>query len=382
MKKFLITLSLFLFLLAFSAEAAVNTKTVGTSSRDYSTIQACEDDLDDGTNAAINTTAYASGDDAVCEIYNDSVFDEDIILNGGVTVGLNSVLFTVPVAERHDGTEGSGARLVRSTGAGTNVLFTIQTIVSAGTEKFVLEWFEIDGNGQDIGVLIQNSGAIDRQPVIRNNIIHGNAATTANAHLIRADSRDARLQNNIFYDFTTTANNRNAWALDIDADRSGGGVWNNTVWGVNAHGTGSARGIHVVSNDADGDIRNNVIMNVTSDSGTATDFFWTGTTTLTADYNMSEDDTADDPLTSNNLINQSTTGQFVSTTGGSEDLHLVSGSTAIDEGVDLATGESRELDIDNRNRDAEGDTWDIGAHEFVAAATGAVADYNRKLLGI
>ena len=28
-----------------------------------------------------------------------------------------------------------------------------------------------------------------------------------------------------------------------------------------------------------------------------------------------------------------------------------------------------QFDINNRDRDAEGDTWDIGAHQFVAAAT-------------
>lgn len=357
--------------LALNLNAATVTETIGTTGRDHSTITLWEANLDDDP-------TYDAGDDAVGEIYDDSTFDEDIVQNGGGTIGLNSVRLTVPLAERHDGTEGSGARIVRSVGTGANILFDLTTIPSAGTEKFVLEWLEIDGNGQNIGILLRNSAAIDRQPVLRNNILHGNASDTANSHLVRADTRDARIQNNIFYDFTTTANNRDAWAIDIDADRAGGGVFNNTIWGINAHGTGSGRGINVASDDVDGDIKNNVVMNVTSDSGSADDFVWTGITNVDSDYNMSEDATADDPGTSNNLISQSVSGQFVSTSGGSEDLHLVSGSTAIDEGVDLATGESREIDIDGRDRDSEGDTWDIGAHEFVAVA-GAVDKRNRPI---
>ena len=46
---------------------ATVTKTIGTGSRDYSTITAWEADLDTGS-------IYSSGDDAVGEVYNDSSF--------------------------------------------------------------------------------------------------------------------------------------------------------------------------------------------------------------------------------------------------------------------------------------------------------------------
>ena len=66
--------------------------------------------------------------------------------------------------------------------------------------------------------------------------------------------------------------------------------------------------------------------------------------------------------------------QFVSTTGGSEDLHLKAGADAIDAGTDLGTSpDGVEIDIDGRDRDAEGDTWDIGADEYEAVAGGRKA---------
>ena len=51
---------------------------------------------------------------------------------------------------------------------------------------------------------------------------------------------------------------------------------------------------------------------------------------------------------------------------GASDLHLVSGSDAIDAGEDL--GSAYEIDIDGVARTG---TWDIGADQFVAAG-GAV----------
>jgi len=60
------------------------------------------------------------------------------------------------------------------------------------------------------------------------------------------------------------------------------------------------------------------------------------------------------------LINLTETDQFVSTA----DSHIKSGSDLIDTGTDL--GATFNIDIDGRDRDAEGDTWDVGCHELVA----------------
>ena len=71
--------------------------------------------------------------------------------------------------------------------------------------------------------------------------------------------------------------------------------------------------------------------------------------------------------------------------GGSIDLKLKAGAAAIGAGADLGTGyydstsgftlatsaygTALNIDIDGRDRDAEGDDWDIGADQFVASAT-------------
>ena len=65
--------------------------------------------------------------------------------------------------------------------------------------------------------------------------------------------------------------------------------------------------------------------------------------------------------------NTVTVDQFISIVGGSEDLHLKAGADAIRKGLDLGTTiPNANIDIDGRDRDAEGDTWAMGAHQFVS----------------
>jgi hypothetical protein len=103
-----------------------------------------------------------------------------------------------------------------------------------------------------------------------------------------------------------------------------------------------------------------------SGSGTAADYVL-GAATVRS-HNLSSDATADG---TGSLTSKSASNQFVSTVGGSEDLHLKAGADAIDAGTDLGTTPTGvNFDIDNRDRDALGDTWDIGADEYVAIAGG------------
>ena len=66
---------------------ATVTKSIGTSSRDYSTIAAWEADLD-------NASVYSSADDVIGELYADSEFNEDLDIDGGGTIGLDSITLT------------------------------------------------------------------------------------------------------------------------------------------------------------------------------------------------------------------------------------------------------------------------------------------------
>ena len=115
---------------------------------------------------------------------------------------------------------------------------------------------------------------------------------------------------------------------------------------------------------------------------TVADFFFDGTY-LTQSNNLSSDTSAastsgggsgDDAVTGVSASNL-----FVSTVGGSEDLHLKAGADAIGGAKDLGTGYAMEgqsygsygttlnMDIDNYNRNDD-DAWDIGADQRVSAA--------------
>src|SRR5690606_474887 len=109
-----------------------------TSGRDYSSIAAWEADLD---NAAI----YASGDHAVGEVYNDSALINDAVtLDGGGTVGLASITLRPAVGHGHDGTKGTGARIVLT----TTIEDVLRIIPSA--IPITVEGIEIDCNDQNV----------------------------------------------------------------------------------------------------------------------------------------------------------------------------------------------------------------------------------------
>ena len=321
--------------------------------RDYSTIQAWEDQLDNGTE-------YNAGDDALGECYDDGNFDENVIINGGATLGLNSVTLSVVAADRHTGTANTGARMLQTSGG-----IAIQLAVPNNfNQKYTVEWLEIDKNGQADEAVSTEGASFNDVPTVKNMIIHGADGVDARKGLIAASTRDILVMNCIVYDLTrsTTSTVSGIW---VDGDKTDGGVYNCTVANIRNPSTGPAHGIQVATNSANSTVKNNISM----DTKTA-DFEFAGTSP-DSDYNLSEDDTADDGGGSNNLINNTYADQFVSTTSGSEDYHLVTGSDAIDAGVDLVTTPSGvEIDIDGEDR-TDATTWDIGAHEFELPASGA-----------
>ena len=129
---------------------ATITKSIGTSSRDYSTITAWEADLD-------NTGIYTSGDDAVGECYNDSAFSGAVTVDGGSTVGLGSVTLSVANTERHDGSAGSGS-------VTSGLIF-----FSNNARVYTVEWLEIKDT---TGGISQSQNTTSKVLVARNNIVH------------------------------------------------------------------------------------------------------------------------------------------------------------------------------------------------------------------
>jgi len=345
---------------------ATVTKTIGTIGRDYSTITLWEADLDD-------SGIYSAADDAVGECYNDSAFNEKVTINGGGTIGLNGIHLTAAVGERHDGTAGTGVRNVPTINISPAAFDVF--LVANNTTK--LSWIEYDGTSTpswDSGAVRMVFSTTTPTQTVNNCILHDihTAATTCRA-IDLEDNVVRQIFDNIIYkidqDGTDNTAGRQPLAIIALSGTAATSVHNNTIWSVNdnwASGTRDCYGI-IFPDTTNTLIQNNIIVDVTHAGSGAADCFvpTTAPTDATATHNLSSDTTA---TGTGSLTSKTAANQFVSTTGGSEDLHLKTGADAIDAGTDLGTTPSGvQFDIDNRDRDTEADTWDMGADEFVVS---------------
>ncbi|MBN2131267.1 MAG: hypothetical protein JW741_17335 [Sedimentisphaerales bacterium] len=334
---------------------ATVTKTIGTTARDYSTITLWEADLD-------NDTPYDAGDDAVGECYDDAAFNESVTINGGGTLGLASVTLTVAAGERHDGTAGTGSRLVR------NAAGNIFDLDVAAT----LEWLEITtSTGQTTTAVDVGAASITIDHLLIYDL--GQGVDWKDVKGIKYPSANCAgnvIQNVLYSLRIGDSGSYNAVGIvDPTGNWTSADVLANTLWDIwKEAGSGSAFGI-VYSNYAD--VKNNIAVDcIHAGAGTAACFSGT-TTTGTLLTNASSDETASGTgsLTGTDGIDS---GEFVSTSP--VDLHLAADALCINAGTDLGTTPTGvNIDIDGRDRDAEGDTWDIGADEYVVPL--ALPDY-------
>ena len=317
---------------------ATVTKSIGTSSRDYSTITAWEADLDD-------TNIYTSGDDAVGECYNDSTFTVGAAINGGTTVGLSSVTLSVAEGERHDGTLNTGVKIKPA-------YIIAGSLISISRDNLIVEWLECEVNGTStyahapaIAFNIYNSNNSARYLVLKGE----NKVYPAQVpYLAAVGGNNNILHNNIVYG---TANGNDGGGI-ADSYRAYS-AFNNTIYDCNYgyKATSSDQNQHTIKNNLS--IGNNV------------DFYPSTVTVGSSSNNASSDSTATVFGGSNHVTGAPVSRQFVSTLIGSADLPIIFKSAAIDAGVDLGTTpDGVQYDIDGKDRDAENSIWDIGAHEF------------------
>lgn len=341
---------------------ATITKTIGTNSRNYSTMLLWEADFSDD-----DIYDEGGGDHAIGECYDDSTFNPGtsyLYIDGGWRPGggsLGSVKLTSPEGERHDGTAGTGVRIV-STSAHNRVYMRPPV---SGENWLIVEWIELNNNGRDTISVNSSTSTAGNVPVLRNCIIHNGMRS-----LLQAVSKDCRALNNLFY-AGGAVDNGTVRGVDLDADRAYGGFINNTIFGINNNASNAAYGLYIRSDDTDGVLKNNIVMGTSSTGGgSPVDIrFVSNSSNIDSDYNITSDASGDNAGGSNNLIDKTSGDQFVSTTAGSEDLHLKAGADAVDAGVDLGTTPAGvNVDITGRDRDAEGDTWDMGAYELVVEA--------------
>ncbi len=303
---------------------ATITKSIGTDGRDYSTITLWEADL--------GSTSGGSGNDAVGECYADSTFNESVTFDDGTP---DSVRLTVPSGQRHDGTASGGGVVVDRGGAYVDVL-----VFNAATDV-VFEWLRMTNwstNGPN-HYAVRSFFRYDGTLVVRNCLIHD--AANYGVYLYGGNLR--HVLNNVIYDLAKTGD-YDAHGIYCDWSNSRN-VFNNTIYNVAQYGVRTDTTDHVVKNN----------ISVGCGSGD----YSCGTVSADSDYNVDSDGTA--PDAAGNSLTSTASNLFVSTVGGSEDLHLKSGADAIGEGTDLGTTNQAEIDIDGDDR--TGAAWDIGADQ-------------------
>lgn len=314
----------------------------GTFKRAYSSITAWEADLD-------NTDFYSSSDDAVGECYKDGshTFNESLTINGGGTVGLSSVKLTThdSSGNRHDGTATSGAK-VRYTGSNT-------TTLTIDRNDVTVEFLEFDmsaGQNANNRAFTITNNAYDNI-IIRSNLIYDLIGSFPQAVRFEAgnSASDTRyFHNNIIYDINDSDDQVIGVILIGNYPLN---VWNNTTYLIRTgRSTKNAWSFYAQNASAGMVVKNNLGIMTAS----------TGTELFAQNYDSSSDYNGSDFSTAtggSNDLTSLTTSEFVSVTAGAEDLHLASGASAIDAGVNLGTTAGVNVDIDGETRTS----WSLGA---------------------
>jgi hypothetical protein len=349
--------------------------------RAFSTITLFEAMIDDSS-----PTLFGTSDDVVGELHSDSAFT-DATVNFDQKQSLSSVTLSVYSGDRHDGTAESGALWKPTANSGHN-----QGILRINIDNMIAEWLDISLDSldsRDTNKAIVLVGTNDDN-IIRNNLIHDKGGNPGNTgpfiiHLIGAgaSSDTLTIQNNIIYNVVETSND-NAAAMLLDQWAGTVNIYNNTIYNIESQG-GSKVAIGIRSSNPSGstsNVKNNIVAKLVSAASNGERAFEDGPAngssgTFNEAYNLSDDTSATiyDARGTGSLANKTLAEiDFVSTSAGSEDLHLDTSSVCLEAGVDLGTTNGVNIDIDGVDRDATGVTWDIGADQkSTASATGSPA---------
>jgi hypothetical protein len=349
--------------------------------RAFSTITLFEAMVDDSS-----PSYWGSSDDVVGELHADSTFTDNTV-NFDNKQSLSSVTLSVYSDDRHDGTAESGALWKPTSGSGHS-----QGILRINIDSMTAEWLDISFDSLDstnTNKAIVLVGTNDDN-IIRNNLIHdkgGNPGDTGPfiIHTIGAGASSDSLYvlNNIIYNIVETSND-SASAINTHNWAGNAYIYNNTVYNIQGQG-GSKHGIGFRfggTSSSNTRIKNNIASKCEGGNNRA---YWKSISGSTVDSanNLSDDttDAAYDAEDMGQSLNDSsaligkTAAQidFVSTSGGSEDLHLDTSSVCLEAGVDLGTTNGVNIDIDGVDRDATGVTWDIGADQKSTASSSGSA---------
>ena len=348
--------------------------------RFYSTMETWETGLDDDD-------LYVDGDIAKGECYADTTFGATwgFTINSGNNLSSGKLYGTYLVAaesQRHDGVANTGVRILANASTLGSIAITLHHPTSPNVSIHQsFEWIEIDLNGDNDfcdtaseTIRHYSGGNWDYSGVASHCIIHNKVGsrTKTTSTAFSMNSNYSCAHNNIVYNLTcddchtTPPGDTDVWALyQVSSSCM---FFNNTVYRVYiTSGAGEAIGIADTTSNAH--FYNNIVVDCEDGD------FGTMGGSVTLYNNLSSDSTA---TGTDAITGKSADSLFVSTTPGSEDLGLKSGAAALRAGKDLGTGVNVggnvfassttctspiNFDIDNRDRDAQGDDWDIGADQ-------------------
>lgn len=321
-------------------------------------------DADDGGGDGLGN------DDCTGSCYWDgTAFDDSYTID----FSANSITLTVPEAERHDGTAGTGARIVKT--SDQRCIFFDQST----SGDYTLSWLECDSNSQGTGsdgyVVAMTCGDNLESgdfTEISHCIIHHNDAHNYNEYGIYVHDIGTpggnTINNNVVYRIARGFGTGNGVAAAINSALSGGDVdrtvYTNTCYHVTGSGTEHCYGIEG-TDDASNLVKDNIAVDchLGTNTGDQEDFQQDNPSNADYDYNLSSDSTA---AGAHSITGATAADQFVSTASGFEDLHLKDTDADAFEppGDDLGTTPSGvEVDADGYDRDAGGTTWSMGAFD-------------------
>lgn len=351
--------------------------------RQFSTLQSMFEHLDDG--------AYvSSGDDVVCELYDDGAFDEDVTLDTGSTIGLASITVRPASGHEPDGAQGTGVRIVRAASSGT-ILYVSQRSSPLNSNTFIDD-FEIDGNGQATSYGFRADTASNASICFRRCMAHdlGNGGAGGIVAGFTKTSSGMDLFNCMAWDVVSDGTSQTAICIDLTtgSSRVGRAINCSAIRATSNSSTGAA--INIATNDHISREIHNCVGALQSGTSSGNKIaFGTGSGTslsvVHSSYNAADDTSAPDVSAPGTAVNSIVAADcFVETTLGMVDLHIVEGCALVDAGVDATTlglTDIPGLEFDIERTDRTGLDWDIGAHEFVASGGGSGANFDGAATG-
>lgn len=351
-------------------------KTIGVSG-DYTTPAAAATAFVAGT-----VGGAVAGDDIVFNIIDNAAFNSQFSITANPTA-YASYRLTVDPTVRHNGTYGSGARLVFT----SVVTFACQDTLNniPGT----IEWLEITASGSGkIGTAwILSAAWLNNTSVktMRNCMVHDNGShsTTPFRTTVIGNPGSGtpyatsalRVHNNLFSNWKSGSTNYASGITFNPNSAVSVEIYNNTVDGIDlASATGIALGIAAHTAVGSGDtlkkIRNNVVTNVGATVTTGTKAcFQNQSIAPNSNSNASDDATATGTGSLTNIVR----GNNYNASGSSDYRPINNSAPIYGSGANIGTSPSGvDIDLKARNRTTNADAWSIGAYQ--QSVGGAVAN--------